>query len=199
MRPYPSAAPVTVFSCRQRTARTPLVSPISLTSCISDVPGLAKQVSSPASVSALNNACAPFIVVSPFSRSVCGRNRSLVVDAHRHSELTASCLALSKRERDGCQQVTRFPGEQNSDQNGFFWELLPKDSWRGSLRPPLPSSSYSSRADSFIVVPSFMKALELAGCPPAHRIVVDCCSSRATLARRRRCRSAPLKVAEMKV
>ncbi len=27
---------------------------------------------------------------------------------------------ISKRERDGCQQVTRFPGEQNSDQNGFF-------------------------------------------------------------------------------
>jgi hypothetical protein len=30
---------------------------------ISDAPGLAKQVSSPASVSASNNACAPFIVV----------------------------------------------------------------------------------------------------------------------------------------
>jgi hypothetical protein len=33
----------------------------------------------------------------------------------------------------------------------------------------------------------------------AHRIEMTCSSSRATLARRRRCRSAPLKVAAMKV
>ena len=35
-------------------------------SCISEVPGLAKQVSSPASTSAFKKACAPFTDVSPF-------------------------------------------------------------------------------------------------------------------------------------
>jgi hypothetical protein len=35
-------------------------------SCISEVPGLTKQVSSPASTSAFKKACAPFTDVSPF-------------------------------------------------------------------------------------------------------------------------------------
>ena len=57
---------VTTFSCRQRMGRTPLVSPISATSCSSEVPGLAKQVSNPASTRAFNSACAPFVYLVCF-------------------------------------------------------------------------------------------------------------------------------------
>src|SRR5258707_3841 len=65
MRAYPSAAPVTTSSCKHKMGRTLAVRPISETSCISEVPGFAKQVVTPASVRALKSAWAPFIVKPP--------------------------------------------------------------------------------------------------------------------------------------
>src|SRR5258707_835145 len=65
MRAYPSAAPVTTSSCKHKMGRTLAVRPISETSCISEVPGFAKQVVTPASVRALKSDWAPFIVKPP--------------------------------------------------------------------------------------------------------------------------------------
>ena len=63
MRAYPSAAPVATPSNRQRTARMSVPSSAA-TKCISDVPGLVKQVSTPASISVSRRALAPLVISS---------------------------------------------------------------------------------------------------------------------------------------
>lgn len=69
--------------------------PSHLTVCISDIPELAKHVSSSASISALNSACDPFIVVSSFRIVTPGSPgsgcRSIAVSAVKLL-LSQSCL-----------------------------------------------------------------------------------------------------------
>src|SRR3954470_16346780 len=66
MRAYPSAAPVATPSKRVSTPRISGTSSSAATKCISDVPGLAKQTSTPAPTSVRMSAWAPF--TSPRSR-----------------------------------------------------------------------------------------------------------------------------------
>src|SRR5258708_6928728 len=61
MRPSPSAAPVTTPSNRPSTPRMSGTESNAATKCISEVPGLAKHTSTPASTSVRIRDCAPFI------------------------------------------------------------------------------------------------------------------------------------------
>ena len=61
IRPYPSAAPVATPSNRHSTPRICGTVSSAATKCISEVPGLLKHTSTPAPVSVLISACAPFI------------------------------------------------------------------------------------------------------------------------------------------
>src|SRR5690349_14983589 len=60
IRPYPSAAPVATPSNRHSTPRMPGSWSRAATKCISEVPGLLKQVSTPQAVSVRISAWAPF-------------------------------------------------------------------------------------------------------------------------------------------
>jgi hypothetical protein len=57
----PAAAPVTTPSNRPNRGRMPGILSITATNCISDVPVLAKQTSTPLSIRVCNRASAPFI------------------------------------------------------------------------------------------------------------------------------------------
>jgi len=61
MRPYPSAAPVATPSNRHRMGRIPGIESTDATKCISDVPGLLKQTSTPQLTRVCTRDCAPFI------------------------------------------------------------------------------------------------------------------------------------------
>src|SRR5215203_1388000 len=61
MRAYPSAAPVATPSNSPSTHRTPPTRSSAATKCISEVPGLAKQTSTPAPDNVLTRLSAPFI------------------------------------------------------------------------------------------------------------------------------------------
>jgi hypothetical protein len=61
IRPYPSAAPVTTPSNNANIGRILLALLIAATKCISDVPGLAKQTSTPLFSNVAINASAPVI------------------------------------------------------------------------------------------------------------------------------------------
>ena len=63
IRAYPSAAPVTTPSNSPSTPRISGTSSSAATKCISEVPGLAKHMSTPESTSVRSSACAPFIPV----------------------------------------------------------------------------------------------------------------------------------------
>src|SRR3984957_12558666 len=65
MRPYPSAIPVTAPSKRPSTPLMPSTLSRAATKCISDVPGLPKQTSTPEPTSVRNRLSAPFILVPP--------------------------------------------------------------------------------------------------------------------------------------
>mmetsp|Transcript_951 Transcript_951/g.4022 ORF Transcript_951/g.4022 Transcript_951/m.4022 type:complete len:225 (-) Transcript_951:801-1475(-) len=60
-REYPSAAPVATFSWRTRTLRISAHSASAPTTCISEVPGLAKHTSTPPAAATLQSAVAPVI------------------------------------------------------------------------------------------------------------------------------------------
>src|SRR4030081_1467780 len=64
IRAYPSAAPVTTPSKRPSTPRISGTVSSAATKCISDVPGLEKHTSTPASPRVRIRACAPFIVLA---------------------------------------------------------------------------------------------------------------------------------------
>lgn len=64
---YPSAAPVHTFSCNPRTARISEIESRAPTTCISVVPGLAKQLEIPQSAAHLISTSAPFIVSRSFA------------------------------------------------------------------------------------------------------------------------------------
>src|SRR5258707_15365858 len=66
MRPYPSAIPVTAPSKRPSTTRIPSTLSSAATKCISDVPGLPKQTSTPDPTSVRKRLSAPFM---PLPRS----------------------------------------------------------------------------------------------------------------------------------
>src|ERR1700722_3497611 len=63
MRPYPSAIPVTAPSKRPRTALMPSTLSRAATKCISEVPGLPKQTSTPDPTRVRNRLSAPFMFV----------------------------------------------------------------------------------------------------------------------------------------
>ena len=65
MRAYPSAAPVTTPSNKPRMQRICGLRSSAATKCISDVPGLAKQTSTPPESSVSQRASAPFISSHP--------------------------------------------------------------------------------------------------------------------------------------
>src|SRR4051812_26951516 len=65
IRAYPSAAPVATPSNRLSTPRISGTSSSAATKCISEVPGLAKQTSTPAPTSVRMSACAPFTGAAP--------------------------------------------------------------------------------------------------------------------------------------
>src|SRR5262249_10052476 len=67
MRKYPSAAPVTTPSNRPSTQRMPSTRSSAATKCISEVPGLEKQTSTPPATNVRTRLSAPFIVCSPAS------------------------------------------------------------------------------------------------------------------------------------
>src|SRR5438874_5766494 len=66
MRKYPSAAPVTAHSNRPSTQRMPSTRSRAATKCISEVPGLAKQTSTPPATKVRTRLSAPFIISLPF-------------------------------------------------------------------------------------------------------------------------------------
>src|SRR5438270_8329331 len=68
MRKYPSAAPVTTPSNRPSTQRMPSTRSRAATKCISEVPGFAKQVSTPPATRVRIRLSAPFIVLDPYVR-----------------------------------------------------------------------------------------------------------------------------------
>src|SRR5258707_11646044 len=63
MRPYPSAIPVTAPSKRPSTTRIPSTLSSAATKCISDVPGLPKQTSTPDPTSVRKRLSAPFMPI----------------------------------------------------------------------------------------------------------------------------------------
>src|SRR5580698_3421322 len=63
MRAYPSAAPVTTPSNKPSTQRIPGTRSSAATKCISDVPGLEKQVLTPLLSSECTRLSAPFMMV----------------------------------------------------------------------------------------------------------------------------------------
>src|SRR5258705_7536900 len=63
MRPYPSAIPVTAPSKRPSTTRIPSTLSSAATKCISDVPGLPKQTSTPDPTSVRKRLSAPFMLL----------------------------------------------------------------------------------------------------------------------------------------
>src|SRR6266436_4032108 len=65
MRKEPSAAPVTTPSNRPSTQRMPSTRSRAATKCISEVPGLAKQTSTPPATKVRTRLSAPFIVPLP--------------------------------------------------------------------------------------------------------------------------------------
>src|SRR3954466_3779117 len=64
MRKYPSAAPVTTPSNRPSTQRMPSTRSRAATKCISEVPGLAKQTSTPPATKVRTRLSAPFMLHS---------------------------------------------------------------------------------------------------------------------------------------
>src|SRR5579872_6256684 len=70
MRKYPSAAPVTTPSNRPSTQRMPSTRSRAATKCISEVPGLAKQTSTPPATRVRTRLSAPFIVPLPLAKSL---------------------------------------------------------------------------------------------------------------------------------
>ena len=62
IRPYPSAQPVTTVSARPSTQCMPATRSSAATKCISEVPGLAKQVSMPLASSVRTRLSAPFMM-----------------------------------------------------------------------------------------------------------------------------------------
>src|SRR3981081_1519026 len=78
MRKKPSAAPVTTPSNRPSTQRMPSTRSSAATKCISEVPGLAKQTSTPPATNVRTRLSAPFIIPLPFApffkKSTLGRS-----------------------------------------------------------------------------------------------------------------------------
>src|SRR5256885_3429123 len=70
MRKKPSAAPVTTPSNRPSTQRMPSTRSSAATKCISEVPGLEKQTSTPPATNVRTRLSAPFIVSLPFTASL---------------------------------------------------------------------------------------------------------------------------------
>src|SRR6266436_2053130 len=87
MRKKPSAAPVTTPSNRPSTQRMPSTRSRAATKCISEVPGLAKQTSTPPATKVRTRLSAPFIIPLPFApffkKSTLGR--SIIPRAVRQS------------------------------------------------------------------------------------------------------------------
>src|SRR5437868_9360800 len=71
IRKYPSAAPVTTPSNRPSTQRMPSTRSSAATKCISEVPGLLKQTSTPPATNVRTRLSAPFIA-SPLSLTFLG-------------------------------------------------------------------------------------------------------------------------------
>src|SRR4051812_17317893 len=103
IRKYPSAAPVTTPSNRPSTQRMPSTRSSAATKCISDVPGLAKQTSTPPATRVRTRLSAPFIIPLPFHPARLSRNRrSIIVRdgsqrakpqcSHRHTDNIPSWL-----------------------------------------------------------------------------------------------------------
>src|SRR6476469_9670979 len=67
MRKYPSAAPVTTPSNRPSTQRMPSTRSSAATKCISEVPGLAKQTSTPPATNVRTRLSAPFMISLHFA------------------------------------------------------------------------------------------------------------------------------------
>src|SRR6266436_2443565 len=78
MRKEPSAAPVSTPSNRPSTQRMPSTRSRAATKCISEVPGLEKQTSTPPATSVRTRLSAPFIVPLPFAVLV-AKKRSTIV------------------------------------------------------------------------------------------------------------------------